>query len=488
MKKFIPLLCVIACPALLVCSEATRADSAQIKSVRLWTGPDNTRLVFDMSTLAAYSVFTLENPDRVVIDLQDARLVSPVGAVDYNNPLLQSIRSAQRNKDVRMVLDLKSRVKPESFVLEPTGEYGYRLVVDLFDTRPASTGKASESAVLPVSNPVMPTPAPVSASVPVPVPVLVVVAEPRPESKAIASVQATAKAMDEKRYRDIIVAIDAGHGGEDPGARGARGTLEKDVVLAIARKLEALIRREPGMRSVMVRDGDYYIDLRRRTQKAREQKADIFVSIHADAFTRPDARGSSVFILSERGSTSEAARWLADKENSSDLIGGVDLGGKDKMLASVLLDLSQTASVEASHDVATQVLEGLKGIGEVHKGQVERAGFMVLKSPDMPSLLVETAFISNPAEEKKLQDEDHQQELARAILNGIRGYFTRSPPPGTKLAELASRQHVITEGETLVAIAGQYGVSIDKLRSVNKLADDQIKVGRKLRIPAGGDS
>ena len=484
MKKFIPLLCVIACPALLVCSEATRADSAQIKSVRLWTGPDNTRLVFDMSTLAAYSVFTLENPDRVVIDLQDARLVSPVGAVDYNNPLLQSIRSAQRNKDVRMVLDLKSRVKPESFVLEPTGEYGYRLVVDLFDTRVASTGKASESAVLPVSNPVMPAPAPVSASVPVPV----VVAEPRPESKAIASVQAAAKVMDGKRYRDIVVAIDAGHGGEDPGAIGPRGTREKDVVLAIARKLEDLIRKEPGMRSVMVRDGDYYIDLRRRTQKAREQKADIFVSIHADAFTRPDARGSSVFILSERGATSEAARWLADKENASDLIGGVDLGGKDKMLASVLLDLSQTASVEASHDVATQVLEGLKGIGEVHKGQVERAGFMVLKSLGMPSLLVETAFISNPAEEKKLQDEDHQQELARAMLNGIRGYFTRFPPPDTKLAELASRQHVITEGETLVAIAGHYGVSIDKLRSVNKLADDQIKVGKKLRIPAGGDS
>jgi len=495
MKKLIPLLCLLAMSTLLVWSETTLADdapgrasvaggrmpgatNAQIKSVRLWTSPDNTRLVFDMNTLATYNVFTLENPHRVVIDLQNARLAAPVGTVDYNNPLLQSIRSAQRNKDLRMVLDLKSRVKPESFVLEPTGEYGYRLVVDLFDTRVAS--KAPEAVVLPVSvsNPVMPAP----------IPVPVVATESRSESKSVASVQPTPKVLDDRHYRDIIVAIDAGHGGEDPGARGPRGTREKDVVLAIARKLEALIRKEPGMRPVMVRDGDYYIDLRRRTQKAREQKADIFVSIHADAFTRPDARGSSVFILSERGATSEAARWLADKENASDLIGGVDLGGKDKMLASVLLDLSQTASVEASHDVAAQVLEGLKGIGEVHKGQVERAGFMVLKSPDIPSLLVETAFISNPAEEKKLQDEDHQQELARAILNGIRGYFTRSPPPGTKLAYLAGRQHIIAEGETLMMIAGQYGTSIDRLKSINKLADDHIKVGGRLRIPAGSDS
>lgn len=490
MKKIIFMMCLIATSGLLAWPDTTLAENTQIKSVRLWTSPDNTRLVFDMNTLAAYSIFALENPDRVVIDLQGARLAAPVGSVDYNNPLLQSIRSAQRNKDLRMVLDLKSRVKPESFVLQPTGEYGYRLVVDLFDPRAAS--KTPETVVLPASgaNPVvsMPVTIPTSAPVSAPVPVPVVIIESRPESKPLASVQSSPKTMDDKRYRDIIVAIDAGHGGEDPGAHGPRGTREKDVVLAIARKLEDLIRKEPGMRSVMIRDGDYYIDLRRRTQKAREQKADIFISIHADAFTHPNARGSSVFILSERGATSEAARWLADKENASDLIGGVELGGKDKMLASVLLDLSQTASVEASHDVAAQVLEGLKGIGEVHKGQVERAGFMVLKSPDMPSLLVETAFISNPAEEKKLQDEDHQQELARAILNGIRGYFTRSPPPGTKLAELAARQHIIAEGETLVAIAGQYGVSLDKLKSVNKLADDHIKAGSKLRIPAGGDS
>lgn len=469
MKKITSLLFLIAAPVLLAWSGAGLAENTSIKSVRLWTGPDSTRLVFDMSTPAAYKLFTLDNPSRIVIDLQDARLAAPVGAMDYNNPLLQGIRSAQRNKDLRMVLDLKSRVKTESFVLEPTGEYGYRLVVDLFDSN--ATTKATEAAA----------PLPSSAVI---TNAKIEIAKVDPAKPAAASTNV----VDDKRYRDIIVAIDAGHGGEDPGARGPRGTREKDVVLAIARKLEELIRNEKGMRPVMIRDGDYYIDLRRRTQKAREQKADIFISIHADAFTHPNARGSSVFILSERGATSEAARWLADKENSADLIGGVDLGGKDKMLASVLLDLSQTASVEASHDVASQVLEGLKGIGEVHKGQVERAGFMVLKSPDIPSLLIETAFISNPAEEKKLRDEDHQLELARAILNGIRGYFTRSPPPGTKLAALATRQHTIIEGETLAAIAGQYGVGLDKLKSVNRLPDDQIKAGVKLRIPIEGDS
>ena len=479
MKKNILLVCLITASMLQIWVDVALAENTQIKSVRLWTSPDNTRLVFDMNALTGYTVFTLENPDRVVIDLQDARLVAPVGVVDYNNPLLQSIRSAQRNKDLRMVLDLKSRVKPETFILEPTGEYGYRLVVDLFDTRAAI--KIPEAMV--TLTPPLPMPVPAPTVTPEPK------IEPKAENKSVASTRSDVKVVvDDKRYRDIVVAIDAGHGGEDPGAQGPRGAREKDVVLAIARKLEDLIRKEPGMRSVMIRDGDYYIDLRRRTQKAREQKADIFISIHADAFKHPNARGSSVFILSERGATSEAARWLADKENASDLMGGVDLGGKDKMLASVLLDLSQTASVEASHDVATQVLEGLKGIGEVHKGQVERAGFMVLKSPDIPSLLVETAFISNPAEEKKLQDEDHQHDLARAILNGIRGYFTRSPPPGTKLAELAALHHTITKGETLMAIAGQYGVSVDKLKSANKLANEQIHVGRKLRIPVGGDS
>lgn len=455
MKQIITAFC------LMLLSSIGLASDAQVKSVRLWASPDSTRLVFDMTTPAAYKVITLDNPDRLVVDLESARLAAPLGTVDYNNTLLQSIRSAPRNgKDLRVVLDLKNQVRPEIFMLNPAGEYGYRLVIDLYDANPALK---TASAV--ISAPPSPVPPP-----------SITINDKTPDTKV----------PDDKRYRDIVIAIDAGHGGEDTGARGPSGTNEKDVTLAIARKLEDLVRKEKGMRPVLIRDGDYYIGLRQRTQKAREHKADIFVAIHADAFTNPNARGSSVFILSERGASSEAARWLAAKENASDLIGGVELGGKDKMLASVLLDLSQTASVEASHDVASKVLEGLKEIGDLHKPHVERAGFMVLKSPDMPSLLVETAFISNPAEERKLQDEEHQQNLARAILNGIRTYFTRSPPPGTKLAALAARRHIISEGETLASIAGQYGVSVDKLRLTNKLSDEQVKAGAVLRIPGDG--
>lgn len=455
MKQIITAFC------LMLLSSIGLASDAQVKSVRLWASPDSTRLVFDMTTPAAYKVITLDNPDRLVVDLESARLAAPLGTVDYNNTLLQSIRSAPRNgKDLRVVLDLKNQVRPEIFMLNPTGDYGYRLVIDLYD---ANTALKTANAV--ISAPPSPVPPP-----------SITINDKTPDTKA----------PDDKRYRDIVIAIDAGHGGEDTGARGPSGTNEKDVTLAIARKLEDLVRKEKGMRPVLIRDGDYYIGLRQRTQKAREHKADIFVAIHADAFTNPNARGSSVFILSERGASSEAARWLAAKENASDLIGGVELGGKDKMLASVLLDLSQTASVEASHDVASKVLEGLKEIGDLHKPHVERAGFMVLKSPDMPSLLVETAFISNPAEERKLQDEEHQQNLARAILSGIRTYFTRSPPPGTKLAALAARRHIISEGETLASIAGQYGVSVDKLRLTNKLSDEQVKAGAVLRIPGDG--
>ncbi|MFZ5594983.1 MAG: N-acetylmuramoyl-L-alanine amidase [Pseudomonadota bacterium] len=439
------------------------ADSAQIKSMRLWAGPDSTRVVLDMSAPATHKLILLENPDRVVVDLDGARLASPLGTADYGNSLLQGIRSAPRNgKDLRVVLDLKKRVKPESFLLNPVGDYGYRLVIDLYDPDTAAKNAAA------------PPPAPAVAMTTTPPPT------------ATSEKAGEARILEDKRLRDIVIAIDAGHGGEDSGARGSSGTNEKDVTLVIARKLAELVRKEKGMRPVLIREGDYFIPLRQRTQKAREHKADLFVSIHADAFTNPNARGSSVFILSERGASSEAARWLADKENASDLAGGVDLGGKDKMLASVLLDLSQTASVEASHEVAGKVLEGLKELGDLHKGQVERAGFMVLKSPDIPSLLVETAFITNPIEEKKLLDEEHQQRLASAILNGIRAYFTRTPPPGTKLAALARRQHVITDGETLVSIAGQYGVSVEKLKLANKLPDDQIRTGTVLRIPEDG--
>lgn len=279
--------------------------------------------------------------------------------------------------------------------------------------------------------------------------------------------------------RDVVIAIDAGHGGEDPGARGHRGTREKTVVLAIARRFKALVEKEPGMRPVMIRDGDYYISLRGRIKKARQKRADIFISIHADAFHNKKARGSSVYTLSPRGATSEAARWLAESENKADLIGGVSLDDKDDLLASVLLDLSQTASLEASLDVADHILGGLKRVGKVHKRRVQSASFMVLKSPDIPSVLVETAFISNPEEERKLRSKSYQQKLAQALMQGVRKYFHRFPPPGTHLA----RRHVIKTGDTLSAIAEQYQVPVHRLRNVNQLESDHVKVGEVLQIP-----
>jgi N-acetylmuramoyl-L-alanine amidase len=289
-------------------------------------------------------------------------------------------------------------------------------------------------------------------------------------------------AGDAGAVRDIIVAIDAGHGGEDPGAIGPNGTREKDVVLAIARRLQVMVDQEPGMRAGMIRSGDYYVSLGNRIRKAREQRADLFISIHADAFRDQRARGASVYTLSQRGASSEYARLLADKENASDLVGGVSLDDKDNLLASVLLDLSQTATIEASNDAAGRVLGGLRGVGQVHKVRVEQAGFRVLKAPDVPSMLVETAFISNPAEERKLRSSSHQNELAKAVMSGIRAYFEHNPPPGTRLAR-NGREHIISQGETLVGIARNYRVNLQNLRDVNGLRSDAVRVGDVLRIP-----
>jgi len=287
--------------------------------------------------------------------------------------------------------------------------------------------------------------------------------------------------------RDVVIAIDAGHGGEDPGAIGAKGTREKVVTLAIAKRLKRLVDAEPGMRGVLVRTGDYYIKLRKRMEIARKHNADFFISIHADSFRDHRARGSSVYVLSRSGASSEAALWLAEKENSSDLVGGVSLDGKDDVLASVLLDLSQTATMQASHDAAKQVLRNLGKVGRVHSSRVQNARFVVLKSPDIPSMLVETAFISNPAEEKKLLDGSHQEKLAAAILDGVKRYFRLSPPPGTLMAMEAdaSRTHTCSRGDTLSEIASRYRVSLARLREHNGLTTDTIRVGQVLEIPMG---
>ena len=282
----------------------------------------------------------------------------------------------------------------------------------------------------------------------------------------------------------FVVFVDAGHGGEDPGAIGKKRTREKDVVLRIARELKKTIDAEPGMQAVLTRDGDYYIPLRGRYEKARKARADLFVSIHADAFSKRSVQGSSVFVLSARGASSEFARLLADSENASDLVGGVTLSDKDDMLASVLLDLSQSATREASNKVAGDILGSLKRTGKTHKNHVGHANFMVLKSPDVPSVLVETGFISNPSEEKRLTEKEFQQRTARAITRGVRDYFYSSPPPGTWIA--ANRdgsKHIVARGDTLGGIADRYSIILNSFRSANKINGDVIHVGRELVIP-----
>jgi N-acetylmuramoyl-L-alanine amidase len=288
-------------------------------------------------------------------------------------------------------------------------------------------------------------------------------------------------AAPEARPRDIVIAIDAGHGGEDPGARGYSGVYEKDIVLAIARRLQDKIDREPGMKAVMTRDGDYYLSLRKRTLKARNSRADLFVSIHADAFRDRSVRGTSLYVLSQNGATNEAARWLAEKENASDLIGGVSLDDKDNLLASVLLDLSQTATLQASFEAGESVLRNMSPVAYMHKHKVQQAGFVVLKSPDIPSILVETAFISNPQDEKRLRSPDYQSTVASAIFSGIKDYFSKHPPAGTQIA--ANRRHTISPGDTLSALAVQYRVSVERLRAANRLKSDQVRVGQVLTIP-----
>jgi N-acetylmuramoyl-L-alanine amidase len=413
------------------------AGQAAVNSVRMWPAPDRTRIVFDVSGPLEHTLFVLNNPARVVVDLRDTALKSDIDRPKDSGQLLRRIRYAQRNhRDLRVVFDLRKPVRPRSFLLKPNKKYGYRLVVDLYDK-----GDAKELLKKSIKR-----------------------AAPRDPSK----------------LRNLIIAIDAGHGGEDPGTIGRKGTREKDVVLAIAKELSRQVKNERGMRPVLVRRGDYYIGLRRRMKIAREQRADLFVSIHADSFKDPRVRGSAVYVLSRNGASSEAARWLAEQENAADLVGGVSLDDKDDLLASVLLDLSQTATLSASTDVGTNVLKQLGTLGKTHKRRVQRAGFMVLKSPDVPSILVETAFLSNPKEEKRLRSRSHQRKLASAMMTGVRSYFRHNAPPGTRLA---ARSHIISRGDTLGRIAGIYGVSLKDLRRFNSIKGSEIRVGQILRIP-----
>jgi N-acetylmuramoyl-L-alanine amidase len=300
------------------------------------------------------------------------------------------------------------------------------------------------------------------------------------------------KAANGDGQRDVVVAIDAGHGGEDPGAIGKAGTREKTVALAVAKKLAARINAEPGMHAVLTRTGDYFVKFRDRIERARNAKADLFVSIHADAFVNRDVRGSSVYVLSTRRASSEAARWLADRENAADLIGGVSLHDKSDVLQSVLLDLSQNASISASRDAAARVLAELDHVGQLKKSDVQHASLIVLTSPDVPSMLIETAYISNPEEERRLRDPAHQGKLAGAIHAGVRRYFYDNPPPGSRVATLAAHErgqalrHVVSPGETLGDVAIRYAVSVDDIRQHNRLGDLSLASGTILEIPVAG--
>jgi len=419
------------------------AATAEVQGLRLWAAPDHTRIVFDVSGPVTPNIFSLHNPERLVIDVKSARAAAALKTRGQSGGIVKRVRTGKRSKGgLRIVLDLTQAVRPSSFTLKPGGRHGHRLVVDLYNPDTPGAKKSPQ-----------------------------------------ASTRKPAAVQQQARLRDLVVAIDAGHGGDDPGAIGRGGTREKDVVLAIARRLAALIKKEPGMRPVLIRQGDYYIGLRQRINKARQQNADLFVSIHADSFRDRRVRGSSVYVLSSRGASSEMARWLAEKENAADLAGGVSLDDKDKLLAEVLLDLSQTATNEASVDLANNLYRELHRLGKTHRKSIQRAGFVVLKSPDIPSVLVETAFITNPTEERKLRDKHHQQALARAMFNGIMRYFAAHQPPGT---HLVAREHTIKRGDTLGYIAQHYQVSLNSLKGYNGLKSDRLRVGQTLRIPPSG--
>ncbi len=415
-----------------------------ISSARVWPAQDYTRLTLESSKPIGYKMFTVANPERLVIDLNNVELHGPLDdlstKVANDDPYIKAVRVAQFKAGVvRLVLDLKTAVKPQLFNLTPVAAYGHRLVLDVYPAAPSDPLMAlvlkpeDKLPVEPVANKDSAVAAPADEAVDATGPTVkastaATNSDPASATKPITKADLPPpRGRAEANGRTLIIAIDAGHGGEDPGAHGRHGTLEKNVTLAIARKLKTLVDGVDGMHGVLIRDGDYFIPLGGRVAKARQLHADLFVSVHADAYIKPNASGSSVFALSEHGATSAAANWLAKKENEADLIGGVNIGTKDPYLARTLLDLSQTATISDSLKLAKHVLQELGGINNLHRGHVEQAGFAVLKSPDIPSILVETAFISNPTEERRLKEEEYQAKMARAILSGLKRYFAQNP-------------------------------------------------------------
>ncbi|MDR6396877.1 N-acetylmuramoyl-L-alanine amidase [Herbaspirillum seropedicae] len=410
------------------------ALASQILAVRVWPSDDYTRVTLENDSDLKVTHFVVKNPERLVVDIEGIDLNSTlkdlVAKIQPNDPYIKQVRVGQnRPSVVRLVFDLKDEIKPQVFTLAPVGEYKYRFVIDLYPANPpdpiaALIQKGDWNKESPANPPL--AQGPVTPPKPDPAPLAEI--KPQPEDKNERNPKVVPDEPRMQLTRMITIALDPGHGGEDPGATGARGNREKDVVLSIAKRLKRKIEQYPNMRVMLTRDADFFVPLGQRVVKARKVQADLFVSIHADAFVQPTARGSSVFALSEKGASSTAARWLANKENSADLIGGVNIKTHDRQLASVLLDLSTTAQINDSLRVGNAVLKEIGGINKLHKGAVEQAGFAVLKAPDIPSILIETAFISNPEEEAKLTDERYQEQMADAILTGIRNYFAKNPP------------------------------------------------------------
>ncbi|APG06513.1 N-acetylmuramoyl-L-alanine amidase [Luteibacter rhizovicinus DSM 16549] len=467
---------LLACVTAIATLTAVAVSAADVKAARAWAGPEYTRVVFDLSGPAAYKMSQGDVPGSVVLDIAGSSVTGDFSAPGGQG-LFKSMSVSKQGGSARLVATVDPRAKPKSFLLKPAGDYGYRLVLDLYpggqsdpgDNPPPAADHDSPSVASAGNDDDAEASAPAQAPLPT----------RGSRNSRSKSVPAGKPPMLPTGDRKVVVAIDAGHGGEDPGAKGATGLREKDVTLQVARELADQINRQPGMQAVLTRNGDYFIPLKRRYEIAREHNADMFVSIHADAFKNGDAKGSSVWVLSPRGKTSEASRWLADRENRADLVGGVSLDDKDDSLAAVLLDLQQGYAMQASESIAGNVLKALGRLGPTHRGYVERANFVVLRSPDVPSILVETAFITNPAEETRLRDDGHRRELATAVLGGVRNYFESMPPPGTWFAAQAARRN----GGSLASTAASAPAAPAVAADAGAVASDAVKAATRATPP-----
>ncbi len=486
----------VSCSAVVLLLAFNSAAAADLREMKLLQDEQGTRAVLDIQGPSDYKLFALDHPERLVLDLRQTRL-APGFKLPPPNGAIANVRTGKPTPDtLRIVFDMGDSVTTISRI-EHQGSTT-RLIVEMSPSSLSAPSLAPAPVVLAARVTAEPQEAetqraepqfPPAATISVAAPEFVprdrssppVTALPRSPARTIQDVIGS-------EQRKLVVAIDAGHGGKDPGALGPSGVREKNITLAVARELARQINADPGMRAVLIRESDNFVQLKQRYMRARAAQADLFISIHADASPNNNASGASVFVLSTRGASSQAARWLADKENAADLVGGVSLDQKDHNLAAVLLDLSQSATMRASDDIANQVLGSLKHVGKAHKPSIERANFVVLRSPDVPSMLIETGFITNPAEEQRLNDAGYRSRLAAAITEGVRAYFTDQPPVGSWYASRddlrpASRMHVVSRGETMSLIAARHGVALDRIREANRRRDDALRVGESLTIP-----